>query len=56
VGAWDLWKGHQCNPNNGRQGEERGREEVEPEEAFLHQPFALSTLLKVPESREFKTK
>jgi len=51
-----MWKGHQCNPNNGRQGEERGREEVEPEEAFLHQPFALSTLLKVPESREFKTK
>jgi len=56
VGAWDVWKRCHCNPHNGRQGEERRREEVEPEEAFLYQPFAVSTLLKVPKSRKFKTK
>jgi len=56
VGAWDVWKGRHCNPHTGRQGEERRREEVEPEEAFLYQPFAVSTLLKVPKSGEFKTK
>lgn len=56
MGARDVWKGRHCNPHTGRQGEERRREEVESEEAFLYQPFAVSTLLKVPKSGEFKTK
>ena len=50
MGAWDVWKGRHCHPHTGRQGEERRREEVEPEEAFLYQPFAVSTLLKVTQN------
>jgi len=56
MGSWNVWKGCHCHPHNGRQGEERRREKVEPKEAFLHQPLAVTTLFKVSKSREFKTK